>query len=56
MVDDDTLAVAGELSKPTIRISLNDKKFRKMVGAEEVAEVKESHTGIFLKKLLDSKK
>lgn len=51
MVDDDTLAVAGELSKPTIRISLNGKKFRKMVGSEEVAVVNDNHLNVVIVKM-----
>jgi|TARA_R110000772_G_C13240761_1_gene433686 hypothetical protein len=51
MLDEDTLAVAGELNKPTIRISLNGKKFRKMVGAEEVATVNDSFLNVVIVKM-----
>ena len=50
-LDADTLAVSGESSKPLHRISLNGKKFRKMLGGEEVAVAPDEHLKVVIVKM-----
>ena len=49
-LDDDTLAVSGQLNKPTPRISIQGNKFRKMIGGEEVA-VNDTHLDVIIVKM-----
>lgn len=50
VLDDDTLAVSGQLNKPTPRISIHGNKFRKMIGGEEVA-VNDSYLNVIIVKM-----
>jgi hypothetical protein len=50
-LDADTLAVSGESTKPLHRISLNGKRFRKMLGGEEVAVAPDQHLKIIIIKM-----
>jgi len=50
-LDADTLAVSGEDTKPLHRLSLNGKKFRKMLGGEEVATAPSQHLKVVIVKM-----
>ena len=50
-LDADTLAVSGEDNKPLHRLSLNGKKFRKMLGGEEVATAPSQHLKVVIVKM-----
>jgi hypothetical protein len=50
-LDNDTLAVSGQLTKPVPRISLQGNKFRKLIGGEEVAVVNDSHLNVIIVKM-----
>jgi len=50
-LDADTLAVSGEDNKPLHRLSLNGKKFRKMLGGEEVATAPGQHLKVVIVKM-----
>ena len=47
-LDNDTLAVSGQLNKPVPRISLQGNKFRKLIGGEEVAVVNDSYLNVII--------
>jgi len=51
MLDEDTLAVSGILTKPLSRISLQNKKFRMLLGGEEVAQAPDAHLDVVIVKM-----